>query len=196
MAAIQDVTGDGRPDFAVGGAHPIALPAVATAGAVYFYDGVTGGFLWELSKPAFIEGAFGAMVENVGDVDGDGHDDIAIGSRSAAELGEVVFYSPWTRQTIGTLEGESAGDWFGRTIVALGDLNGDGLGDFGIGAPYADHAGTDSGSYYVYLSPEPATLSLLALGGLALVRRRRAATSAGSAGTPPRARRGPHPSAP
>jgi hypothetical protein len=44
-----------------------------------------------------------------------------------------------------------------------------------IGAIYDDDMGAGSGSAYLYQVPEPATLCLLALGGLAVIRRRRQA---------------------
>ncbi|MCK4623970.1 MAG: FG-GAP repeat protein [Phycisphaerae bacterium] len=174
LAAAGDFTGDGVVDFAIGGPCPVATGEYETSGTVYFYDGSNGNLLWELPKPQAIEGYFGAMVENIGDVDGDGHDDIAIGSRSENFSGKVIFYSPYLQEIVGEIEGDSAGDGFGRTITALGDINTDGIPDFGIGAPYADFGAEGSGSYYVYLSvPEPATLSLLTVGALALIRRRR-----------------------
>ncbi len=48
-----------------------------------------------------------------------------------------------------TLTGERPGDHFGWAIANLGDLNGDGDGDFAVGAPYADYAGSDSGAVFV-----------------------------------------------
>jgi len=45
--------------------------------------------------------------------------------------------------------GIEAGDLSGRTVFGAGDVNGDGVEDFVIGAPYADPNGTDSGESYV-----------------------------------------------
>ncbi|MCZ6834350.1 MAG: integrin alpha, partial [Planctomycetota bacterium] len=46
--------------------------------------------------------------------------------------------------------GEQTGDRLGATIISLGDVTGDGLDDFAVGAPNNDENGTDSGKVYVY----------------------------------------------
>jgi len=43
------------------------------------------------------------------------------------------------------------GDYFGRDVAGAGDVNGDGHSDVFVGAYYADHQGSDSGSAYVFL---------------------------------------------
>ena len=47
------------------------------------------------------------------------------------------------------LGGEAAGDYFGRSPLRAGDINGDGIDDFVIGAPYNDQKATSSGAVYV-----------------------------------------------
>jgi hypothetical protein len=175
LALAGDINGDGIADFAIGAPLPVSLPEAHSRGQVLFYSGVDGALLSVLTKPSSIEGDFGAMVENIGDITGDGHAEIAIGSRSSGSSGIVLLYSPCTGEYVGALCGDSNGDLFGRSILSLGDLNGDGLGDLAISAPFADFAGANSGSVYVYMSvPEPATMSLLAVGlGAVLVRRRK-----------------------
>ena len=49
-------------------------------------------------------------------------------------------------------EGEQAADMFGWTLAVLGDVNGDGHVDFGIGAPLNDAAGHDAGRVDVYFA--------------------------------------------
>jgi hypothetical protein len=42
-----------------------------------------------------------------------------------------------------------AGDAFGRSIANIGDLNGDGVADLAVGAPFDDEAGVDAGAVYI-----------------------------------------------
>ena len=37
------------------------------------------------------------------------------------------------------------------TVAELGDVNGDGFGDYALGLPSADAGGADAGSVYVFL---------------------------------------------
>jgi hypothetical protein len=48
------------------------------------------------------------------------------------------------------LTGEQADDVYGTTIRGVGDLNGDGLGDFAVGAPGNDDGGSEAGRVYIY----------------------------------------------
>ena len=66
------------------------------------------------------------------------------------------------------MDGEAAGDSFGRSVSAAGDINGDGRGDLIVGAPLADPSGNFSGSSYVVFGktrPFAATMALSSLNG-------------------------------
>ena len=59
--------------------------------------------------------------------------------------------------------GVTTGEGSRTTVAELGDVNGDGIGDYAVGKPYADANGTDSGIVYVFLGPgasAPASLDV------------------------------------
>jgi len=42
-----------------------------------------------------------------------------------------------------------AGDQFGSAVVSIGDLEGDGVSDLAVGAPYTNDGGTDRGAVWI-----------------------------------------------
>jgi len=130
LCAIGDVTGDGIVDFAVG-----APDQGAGLGAIYAFSGLDGSPLYQVqgTKP---DAHLGATVTLLGDTDGDGHDDLAVGAPANTgawgylQLLHATDGSPMSRLVQGYL---STG--FGTASVSLGDINGDGLDDFAVTAP-------------------------------------------------------------
>ncbi|MBI4411530.1 MAG: FG-GAP repeat protein, partial [Deltaproteobacteria bacterium] len=59
------------------------------------------------------------------------------------------------------IDGQNSGDQFGRAVTIVGDVNGDGLDDFAVAAPYADD-GADSnvGKTYLFYGTDPFSGSL------------------------------------
>ncbi len=104
---------------------------------------------------------YGASLARVGDVNGDGYEDFAVGSPgyNAKQGAVAVLYGGPGMDGTPDLwfTGENLGDEFG-TSVAGGDLNGDGFPELIIGAP-GYHS--DSGAVYLYHGPSYTAYSKL-----------------------------------
>jgi len=89
----------------------------------------------------------GYSVAGGADFDGDGWDDIVVGSpfRNAASLsnnGAVKVLSGRDGSTIHSKVGDSDHDWFGWDVALAGDVDGDGVLDVIVGAPNAALSGS------------------------------------------------------
>ena len=88
----------------------------------------------------------------VGDLNGDGHDDVIVGAPTTAAGGEVLVFfggqSPDTGYDL-RISGNYATVGFGRSVASGGDLNGDGWDDLVVGIPGSPVAG-GTGRVYVY----------------------------------------------
>jgi hypothetical protein len=88
----------------------------------------------------------GYAVAGPGDVDGDGHADIAAGAfRAAGAAGQVLVFDGVDGAVRYSLTGQAPDDYLGRALAGAGDVDGDGLPDLIVGAPGADPAGSGSG---------------------------------------------------
>jgi hypothetical protein len=133
LAVLGDVNGDGKADLAVG---------APGAGAVQVLSGANGSPLFAVTAPAAGTG-FGSSVARVGDSNGDGHADLAVGAPLAdvngADSGAITLYSGLNGALIYNIVGGAAGDRLGASAACSGDKNGDGHPDFAVASPGADN---------------------------------------------------------
>ncbi len=127
VEGVGDVDGDSIPDYAVG-SRGAGLNG-QNSGVVRIYSGLSGFLLSEMIGVETGD-RLGASMDNVGDVDGDGIDDLLVGSY----YGGVYLYSGVDGSLIRDLPSSSDDDFYGWDVAGAGDVSGDGVPDFLIGA--------------------------------------------------------------
>lgn len=170
-SSAGDLNGDGYDDIIIG-AQYVDTPFSFTGRAYVVYGHATSGAV-DLANMSAGQGTtllapsvsanFGAAVASAGDVNGDGYDDVLIGSPSFALGNQTVgrayllfgsasgipsnlalgSMTPAQGITFTGIPGASAGG----DVAGLGDVNGDGIDDFAIGASLENNG---VGSVYVY----------------------------------------------
>ncbi|MCI0587991.1 MAG: hypothetical protein L0323_14255 [Planctomycetes bacterium] len=103
----------------------------------------------------------GNVVEGLGDTNGDGVPDVALGDWpfDGSPMGQVLIQSGATGSTLFVLTGDSPGSWFGTAVAGAGDVDGDGQEDLLVGIPKSDLAGQDSGSVRLFSGQNGALLN-------------------------------------
>ncbi len=145
VANAGDVNADGRSDVYVG------AYTEGAGGAAYVFSGRTGNRLFRLAGTQS-EGM--GPGRSAGDVNGDGHADLIIGSYtfSGAGLGQggrVRVFSGADQSVLVTINGARPGAQFGFDAVGIGDVTGDGALDFLISSPPGNFADVYAGSIVV-----------------------------------------------
>ncbi len=159
-ASAGDVNGDGFDDIVVG-AWAFSNGQYEE-GAAFIYFGGAGAF--NLTVDAQLEvnqqdAWFGYSVAGAGDVNGDGFDDVIIGSRyfenGQIDEGAAFIYfggfGPFNTTLDAHLEGNQANALFGSSVAGAGDVNGDQYDDVVVGALYYSKGQTNEGAAFLYL---------------------------------------------
>ena len=180
VANIGDINRDGINDIAVGAVQDdtggtdrgavyiITLDAAGTVrtvaegglGPVKIASGTNGG-------PTLVNyDQFGYSVANIGDINSDGINDIAVGARQddtgGTDRGAVYILFMNTNGTVKSspapvkiASGTNGGptlvnyDYFGRSVANIGDINRDGINDIAVGASLDDTGGLSIGAVYI-----------------------------------------------
>lgn len=139
--AAKDLNGDGRAELLIGapGANRVEIVSIApgtmTPTLVTTINGLPGEY-------------FGMCVNTFGDQNNDGVDEIAVGSPRAFGMtipaapgtvrvfsGALLVPNVYVTSALVTLNGTTNNDQFGWTLTGIGDQNGDGREELGIGTP-------------------------------------------------------------
>ncbi|MCA9773879.1 MAG: FG-GAP repeat protein [Myxococcales bacterium] len=136
LVPLGDIDGDAISDFAVsnsdanGSRGRVAVRSGADLSLLYSYEGAASG------------DGLGQGLDDAGDVDGDGVDDIVAGEPYHdgpidANMGRIWVYSGATGAVLHLIDGGPGGTSFGEVVAGVGDVNNDGFADFAAGARQA-----------------------------------------------------------
>jgi hypothetical protein len=169
---LGDLDGDGVPDIAVGAENDddggpergavwiLFLNADGTVKAHQKISSTAGGFTGQLDNTD----EFGQSVTALGDLDGDGVPDLAVGVREDDDGGTnrgavwILFLNTdgtvRAHQKISDTAGGFSGTLsnnggFAESVTNIGDLDGDTVTDIAVGAKWDDDGGTDRGALWI-----------------------------------------------
>jgi hypothetical protein len=155
VSGAGDVDNDGCDDV-IAGAHQEDGGAY-DAGRAYVFSGINGALLHTLVSPnPRVQGNFGGAVSGAGDVDGDGHADVAVAAHwedgAVIVCGRAYVISGATGDVIHALESPNPKQaaYFGTSLARVGDLDGDDIEDLAVGAYLEDGGALQAGRVYVF----------------------------------------------
>lgn len=175
VGAVGDINQDGRGDVLIGAHYAQAVGGLARGGRAFvFAGGVGGGLLFSLQSPSpSSRGLFGQVVTGVPDVNGDGRPDLVVSapfewlSQSQPASGRVYIFSGVDAAVLRTITATCpiCDVGYGRSVVGLSDVTGDGRGDLAIGSFnfYASGAPWNAGRVYLHSGSNGARYAVLPL---------------------------------
>lgn len=167
MDGVQDIA-IGAPDQSTGGLQQgavfvVFLNANGTAKSDFLITESYAGFDGDMLDH---DDEFGGCIDAIGDLDGDGHVDLAVGAgrdddgpAGSVDRGAIYVLSlkanctvkGWRKisrdrgRFLGDIDDQ---DGFGTSLACPGDLNGDGIEDLFAGARFDDDGGSSAGAVY------------------------------------------------
>ncbi len=155
-----DVNSDGFDDIIIG-IYKYDTPTIDAGHVIVFYGSPDG---YDSDTPDWsvngenTEDYYGISVSGVGDVNGDGYDDVLIGAAgyngSLTNIGKAYLYygsnTGLAATPAWTATGTQDYEYFGRNLSGIGDVNGDGYADVAVGAYGYDGGQTDEGRLFIY----------------------------------------------
>lgn len=198
VAFLGDVDGDGGEDLGIGGAPATVVSAAVTGdlelpdagvglsdGAMVRAgdldgDGLAEALVWDADRARIyasplvggepdvvIDGAFTAAA-GPGDTDGDGDDDLLLGSGGDDTMGTdagAVFLltEPMSATALSVATrayGEASADQLGAALSMVGDIDENGTADLLLAAPQSSLNGLYSGTIYAAAGPFSGTIDL------------------------------------
>jgi hypothetical protein len=172
----EDIDGDGLSDLLVG-ARRSSLGASLGGAVGLFYGPVSGTLDFSAADAVFTAAGAdddlggGAAVGLIGDMDGDGFGEVAMGARNndanGTNAGAVYLFdgpvslgSRSVTSARAIFYGEAARDLTGDSVAPAGDSDGDGRDELLIGSGYNDAGAADAGAAYLIIGLVPGTASL------------------------------------
>jgi hypothetical protein len=173
LAELGDFDGDGVPDIAAGACRDD--DGGVNRGAIYLLFLRRDGSVKEQKKISATQGnfqgvledldEFGRSIANLGDLDGNGVVDLAVGATGDDDGGVDLKGAVWIlfmnadgtvlrEQKISDTQGEflgilGGGDLFGFSLGTLGDVDQDGVVDLAVGCPKDDDGGVKKGAVWI-----------------------------------------------